>query len=127
MTQNNHTQSKNQHFQHENQNEKSKDWVKVFQSWIETNNQFYMIIKEWKSIKKQTCIDDFNFQNRSRSTKIFEKVTFNCEINISNSRILRLLIKWLMSKMLNIQAFAEQMQQIIKMLILRAKSSDMRS
>ncbi len=92
MTQNNHTQSENQHFQHENWNEKSKDWVKVFQPQIETNNQFYMIIKKRKSIKKQICINDFSFQNQSRSTKIFEKMTFSREINISNSQILRLSI-----------------------------------
>ncbi len=52
MTQNSHTQSENQNLQHENWNKKSKNWVKVVQSQIETNNQFYMIIKEQKSITK---------------------------------------------------------------------------
>ncbi len=52
MTQNNYTQFENRHFQHENRNEKSKDWVRVVQSQIETNNQLYMIIKERKSITK---------------------------------------------------------------------------
>ncbi len=44
MTQNNHTQSENWNLQHENWNKKSKNRIKVLQSWIETNNQFYMII-----------------------------------------------------------------------------------
>ncbi len=52
MTQNNHTQSGNQNLQHENWNKKSKNWVRVIQFQIETNNQFYMIIKERKSITK---------------------------------------------------------------------------
>ncbi len=60
MTQNSHTQSENRNLQHENWNEKSKNWVKVVQSWIETNNQLYMIIKERKSITKQTCIDNLS-------------------------------------------------------------------
>ncbi len=44
MTQNSYTQSENRNIQHENWNEKSKNRIRVFQSWIETNNQFYMII-----------------------------------------------------------------------------------
>ena len=60
MTQNSHTQSENRNLQHENQNEKSKDWVKVIQFQIETNNQFYMIIEERKSITKQTCINNLS-------------------------------------------------------------------
>ncbi len=60
MTQNSHTQSENQNLQHENWNEKSKNKVKVVQSWIETNNQLYMIIEERKLIMKQTCINDLS-------------------------------------------------------------------
>ncbi len=60
MTQNSHTQSENQNLQHENWNEKSKNKVKVVQSWIETNNQLYIIIEERKLIMKQTCINDLS-------------------------------------------------------------------
>jgi len=51
MTQNHHTQS---------ENKKLKNQAKVFQSQIETNNQFYMTVYKRKSITKQTCIDNFS-------------------------------------------------------------------
>ena len=93
MTQNSHTQSENRNLQHEDWNEISENRAREVQLWIEADNQFNMIIKRWKQSKKESCFDDTDIQNRSRSAKTSEKMTLSCEINISNSRILRLSIK----------------------------------
>ncbi len=48
MTQNSHTQSENWNLQHEDQNKISENRAREVQLWIETDNQFNMIIKRWK-------------------------------------------------------------------------------
>ncbi len=93
MTQNSHTQSENWNLQHEDRNEISENRAREVQFWIEADNQFNMIIKRWKQSKKESCFDDTDVQNQSRSTKTSEKTTLSCEIDISNSWISRLSIK----------------------------------
>ncbi len=73
MTQNSYTQSENRNLQHENWNEKPKNKVRVVQFQIKTNNQLYMIIEEWKSIMKQTCLIILAFRIEAEAQRHLKK------------------------------------------------------